>query len=68
MKGKLSESKFASQSFTSFNELSKSKPNIPLYKYNIHPSNIYLLVQEDIFVIFSVFKQHFQFLANKCLA
>ena len=28
--GKLSESKFASQSFTNFNELSKSKVNIPL--------------------------------------
>ena len=32
---------------------------------NTHPSNIYLLVQNDIFVIFSAFKQHFQFLANK---
>ena len=49
-----------------FNELSKSKVNIPLFEHNIHPSNISLLVQEDIFVLyFSTFKQHFQFLAKK---
>ena len=47
------------------NELSKSQVNIPLYKHNVHASNICLLVQGDFFVIFSTFKQHFQFLANK---
>ena len=30
-----------------------------------HPKNIYLLAQKDIFVIFSTFKKHFQFLTNK---
>ena len=64
IQGKLSESKLASQSLTNFNELSKSQVNIPLYKHDTHPSNC-LLVQEDIFVIFSTFKQRFQFLGNK---
>ena len=32
---------------------------------NTHPSNIYLLVQKNIFVIFSASEKHFQFLVNK---
>ena len=59
IQGKLSDSKFASQGSTNFNELSKSKVNIPLYGHNIDSSNIGLLVQEGILVTFFHFQTRF---------
>ena len=69
IQGKLSESKFASQSFANLNKPSKSKVNIPLYKHDIHPCTICFLVQEDIFVTFFPLANNiFNFSPIKCLA